>query len=210
MTEEINKSINISKVKDWYSSRSNLENKAASVGFDDEERRIIRWEVLLAAQQVDLRNKKILDVGCGNADLYRHLKVEHSFEGQYTGVEFLDAYIEKARASYPEIDFFQVDISKQSLPNKLQDLIVANGLFTIKYPGIDQVLNKFMQEAFSLLGSNGVLAFNLFPKYVNYEDPEFAYFQPEIVYAQAKEITPYVTLRSDYLEFDFTIYMFKK
>lgn len=63
-------------------------------------------------------NGELLDVGCANALRYPSLKrfLPHA---RYTGVDFSQAFIRMAEATYPCLDFYESDISDwDTLPQK--------------------------------------------------------------------------------------------
>ncbi|RQV97263.1 class I SAM-dependent methyltransferase [bacterium] len=72
---------------------------------------------------------KILDVGCGTADLYHFMTTKKQF-CDYTGIDLVKESIRKARKRYPELkgklivgNFLEHQFKKQF------DVVLANGLF---------------------------------------------------------------------------------
>jgi len=89
------------------------------------------WSSLLNGQKIRAINQvmpvhlnlTVLDIGCGpgtNARLFYGCK--------YTGVDINERYIEHARITYPQFDFFVLDITKFDLPPNSFNLVLINSL----------------------------------------------------------------------------------
>ena len=79
------------KVLDWESSQAQLS----------------RFYVLV--ENIDIRNKKILDAGCGLGNLYEFLSgLDSSF--QYSGVDISKKLISYCNKTYPDAFFYCADL----------------------------------------------------------------------------------------------------
>lgn len=67
---------------------------------------------------------KILDVGCGQGVLYNYFQQEFK-QLDYLGIDISDHAVNKAKASFPEAKFEQLDFDYQKLDGKF-DVIVFN------------------------------------------------------------------------------------
>ncbi len=56
------------------------------------------------------KNDKVLDIGCGNARIYKAMKKKNI---HYTGIDFVSNFIEENKQKYPNAKFKLVDITKK-------------------------------------------------------------------------------------------------
>ena len=83
-----------------------LDSKA--VLYDNRERQYIRFDGII--KELDLKyNKSLLDVGCGNAELYKYLD-SIGYKGTYTGYDINSHLIELAKQRFKDIEVHELDI----------------------------------------------------------------------------------------------------
>lgn len=70
----------------------------------------------------------VLDLGCGVGAFYDTLR-KNGFNFKYTGLDFSAKHIERAKAHYPEAEFFVGDASKLDFADKQFDFVFENNLF---------------------------------------------------------------------------------
>lgn len=99
----------------------------------------------------DFQPKHILDLGCGAGNSTYALK-ERFPKSKIQGFDLSPQMLEKARATYPEIEFIQQDISHFEKPEKL-DCIFSNAALQW-LDNHNQVLNHYANH----LNENGILA----------------------------------------------------
>ena len=180
---------------------------AASVGFDDDERRKLRWKILVEGTSLS-EVKKILDIGCGLAHMSEFLN-GNGFHGSYHGFEALESFVTEGKKQYPNCDIRKHNYINDRVSETF-DCIVSNGLFTLNTPNHWENLSIYLSRCFEMLDNNGVLAFNLFPDDVNFTDPQFAYFNiGKVIDLISKHTRSYI-VRRDYLQFDVTFYCYKR
>ena len=69
-------------------------------------------------------NPSVLDLGCGNGQLYEYFK-SHGLTCEYTGIDFSEILLSVARSRNPEAKFIKGDINQLStLVNKKFDYII--------------------------------------------------------------------------------------
>lgn len=200
----------------WYESRISkfaVDSKSAQVGFDDPGRQELRWRVLLEGAHIS-ENTRILDAGCGLAGMLDYIKRTFNVMPFYTGTDIVEPYLTQCRARFTEqqetkATFNRINVMKDDIVGSF-DIITASGLFTLKLENQWNSIEYFLKSAFAALNDGGCIAVNLFTTHVNYRDPEFGYYEPERIYTLARSISKYLVLRSDYLPFDFTLYLYKK
>lgn len=95
-------------------------------------------------------NQKILDVGCGPADVLKHLPKKVN----YTGIDLNEHYIKKARRKYPQHQFIIGDLESADFPinNESFDTIFMVG---VQHHLDDATLKKVTQQIFEKLKKGG-------------------------------------------------------
>lgn len=162
-----------------------------------------RFAVL--AEVGPLAHTRVLDVGCGLADLYGYLQAR-SVPVTYTGYDLLPDMVERARQRFPEAHFEVRDVL-QGLGEERFDYVVSSGAFNIHFGdnlhAVQQVLRHMVQCC-----TRGV-AINFLkrtPEASN--DPIFHYYDPQEMLAWCQTWCPQVRLHEGYLPNDFTLYLY--
>jgi len=115
------------------------------------------YEVLDWLERLQIRNARILEIGCGTGWLSSKLK---SF-GKVTGVDLGIEIIEAAKQREPNIDFRSADIFEVDLPRGWFDAVVTlETLFCIPDQG------KFIERSAELLKRGGWLLIGTHNKFV--------------------------------------------
>jgi RimJ/RimL family protein N-acetyltransferase/SAM-dependent methyltransferase len=162
-----------------------------------------RFDVL--AKIGDIRAGNILDVGCGQGDLYDWLRLT-GHRGGYVGIDVTPAMIAAASKRFPGVQFRNVDLMGERDPSDLAaDWVFASGIFTFRRAEPQRYLEAMVARMFSLARKG--LAFNSLSAWADRrQDGEFM-ADPMQVLAFCRMLTPRVALRHDYHPGDFTIYM---
>lgn len=190
-----------------YGPNSNL-----SVVWSSKENQLIRFQAL--SEIANLDNTSILDVGSGLSDLYFYLKNTKNINVRYTGIEISSSHVIEAKKKYPEVEIINADFLYHEF-NKTYDYVLSSGAFNIEMPDHENYLKTVINKMYQL--ANLGVAFNLPSSYSNLvsENYQFEsgiiikYVDPSMIFHYCKSLTPYVTLRHDYLVHDFTVYMYK-
>jgi len=103
---------------------------------------------------IDVKNKKILDAGCGNGD-YTHILIENG--GNVIGCDGSNEMINISKKIYPNYKFENVNILN-NLPyeNNSFDIILCN-LVLMDIDPIDNIISEF----YRILVNNGILFFSI-------------------------------------------------
>lgn len=109
---------------------------------------------------------KILDVGCGNGRFLKFLAKNSKFKGEYTGIDFSEELLRKAKSNLKSIKNFRIqlketDILASNLPGaKGQYNLIA--LFGLMHhiPSYEK-RGELLEKAFNYLEGNGVMIFTL-------------------------------------------------
>ncbi len=170
-----------------------------------------RLEILAAIG--DLRTAKILDFGCGTGHLLSILKKQPGFQGEYTGYDISADMIAAAAQKFPAASFQQWDILQDGVPEDF-DYVFISGTFNNLIADNWGFMTSILQTLFPHVRKG--LAFNGISCYVDYQETDLYYMDPEAVFRFCKEhLSPAVTLRHDYylkpgvLPYEFSIYAFQ-
>lgn len=187
-------------------------NDNQSVVWSSKENQLIRFQIL--SEIANLDNASVLDVGSGLSDLYIYLKNTKNKNIFYTGIEISNSHSIEAKKKYPGIEIINADFIEYEF-NRTYDFVLCSGAFNIEMTNHDDYLKTVINKMYKL--ANLGVAFNLPSSYSNLvqENYQFEpgiiikYVDPKTIFDYCKLLTPYVTLRHDYLIHDFTIYMYK-
>ena len=95
-----------------------------SLGWKDEKAAFARYNALLDTS-LGLKNKTILDVGCGFGDLIKVIEISAK-NFNYTGVDILPEFVKIAKNKYPKYKFLSKDYFGNPIENKF-DVIFCSG-----------------------------------------------------------------------------------
>ena len=148
------------------------------------------------ASMVQRYDETVLDVGCGVGHLIDYstkIRKEH-----YRGIDRVPEMIATSRTRRPTWQFEVGDILQPN-PEWAADYVLASGLFQFPSPW-----RNMMQAMFSLCRKG--MACN----FLRSGDVPESIAHPEEVLTEALAMTPWVTLRADYLPNDFTVFLYKE
>ena len=174
-----------------------------AMGWRDREQQYMRF--LILTEIGDVTNRAVLDVGCGFGDLCEFLK-SRNLAVKYTGYDISKKLVDIAKGRHPEATFRVVDISEETV-NATFDYVFSSGIFNASMSANEDFMETMVARCFDLC-TIGV-AVNMMSKYVDYEDETLYYYSPEKVLAFCKTLTKRVTLRHDYMPYEFTVYLYK-
>ncbi len=150
--------------------------------------------------------KSIMDAGCGLGDLLPFLYAK-SPDFRYLGVDKKTEFIEIARQRYDGHEFKVDDPFHKKIG--MFDVVLSSGVMN---GNVDNWLAKRKKMIANLFDQTGeVLAFNMAGGFKPPPDDSLiAYANPQEIFDFCKSLTPRVVLKTEYLQKDFTIVMFKK
>jgi len=161
----------------------------------------IRFQIISQIGKMD--NSSLLDVGCGFGDLFGFLKYR-KIKVRYNGVDINSEFLKIAKKRYPNVKFELRDIHKKKFLRKF-DWVVATGI--TNYATNYQHLKDILKEMFRICKKGVVMDF--ISNYVDYKDKDIFYTSPEKILKFAKSLTRRVTIRHDYMPFEFCLYLYK-
>jgi len=171
-----------------------------SIGWSN-GRQLIRFNVINNIGKLD--NSTILDVGCGFGDFYGFLK-HKKIKTVYHGVDINEDFVKIAKKRYSNAKFEMRDIQKKRFTKKF-DWVVAVGI--TNHASTYAHLRGVIEEMFHICRKG--VAIDFISNYVDYKNKEIFYSSPEKMFVFAKTLTKRVTLRHDYMPFEFSLYLFK-
>jgi len=165
----------------------------------------LRFKILVGI--ADLHRMSVLDLGCGKADLFHYLS-KRGVSVEYTGYDISPAMVDFVKCRDPLCRVFVRDILTDGVGGDF-DYCLISGIFNNKISDNWSFLTDTLKALWQHVKCG--IAFNLITSYVDYEESHLYYVDPRDVYDWVKRhLTRFVTLRSDYLPFEYTIYAFKK
>lgn len=164
----------------------------------------LRFAVL--TEIAPLQEASVLDVGCGLADFLDYLQ-RRGIGAQYTGYDLTPGMIAVASRRFPGAQLHVVNLLNEPEPTPQFDYVVASGIFHLRQHDPFSYLESMVHRMFALC-HRGV-AFNTLSCLAKKRDPGEFYAEPARVMALCLEITPFVVMRHDYLEHDFTVYLYR-
>jgi trans-aconitate methyltransferase len=179
------------------------ESDPRSVHWVDHHNQWVRFETLLKVQ--DIRNKSILDVGCGLGDLYDLLQ-KKDIPVTYTGIDIIPEFIEGARKKYPKARFELQDIFDMD-DNEHFDVVLASGALSFKVKDNEHYYQTMIKKMFDL--AKEAIAFNMLDKETHVDDETFAAYYPNEISDFCQTLGGRVEVVTGYLPRDFTVYIHK-
>lgn len=146
-----------------------------------------------------LKNKSILDVGCGFGDFFSFLK-RNNIEVTYTGCDLVDAFILEAHKLHPEATFETRNILKKPYPNPF-DQVFASGLFAF---GNEAFFEKMIHTLWKHCSEG--LCFNMHHS----KSSEFFHLNEADILTKLKKLKPHaIWVKEDKEIKDSTYYLLK-
>jgi len=164
----------------------------------------MRFERFLLAH--DLRGRSILDVGCGVGDLWEHL-CARGIACDYHGVDLSGEMAARAKARFPEATFETANVLDWDDAPRF-DYVIAIGVHNVKVEGARELLERLTRKQFALARVAAHLSL-LTDRYDKF-GPQAMPWRAEEVLGLGLSITPYVTLRHDYLPNDFAVTLYRE
>jgi len=150
-----------------------------------------------------LAGSTLLDVGCGLGDLAGWVG-----EGvDYTGVDIAAAMVEAARSLRPARRFEVGHLLDPTFAPGPFDVVVASGIFAKRSAEPQEYFEAMVRSMWRR--ARRAVAFNVLSAWGPSPDRDEFQAEPLAALAFCRTLTPFVTLRHDYLPHDFTVYMYR-
>jgi len=172
-------------------------NGPKAVGWGSKESQELRFKVLCDID--DLSGKTILDYGCGLGDLFSYLC--NSAILMYVGYDRNEKMIAKALKSYP------YGVFRDYIEAEKYDYVFASGTFNLEEKEWTRKTYKELDNMWQMC-KKGV-SVNFLSVFAEKKDKKCHYVNPTEMIKFARKLTNWFTIRHDYKENDFTLYMYK-
>lgn len=154
----------------------------------------------------DLAGASILDVGCGVGDFYAHLE-RRQIAADYFGADLSLKMVERCRERFPTGKFEAVNILDWNPPERF-DYTTAFAIHNVRVEDGDKLLRDVTRRQFDLCRRAAHISL-LTDRFAGFA-PHIQPWRAEEVLTLALSITPYVTLRHDYLPNDFSVTLYRQ
>ncbi|AEV70261.1 class I SAM-dependent methyltransferase [Acetivibrio clariflavus] len=175
------------------------------LGWESKEAQYMRFEIFTS--NVDIKNKKILDVGCGLGNLLEYL-IDKGINIEYTGVDILEDMIESVKRKNLPGKFYCMDIFKQHpFERKSFDIVYTSGIFNLNMGNNMDFLKKAFGRFAEL--SKEKVVFNLLDRNSPDKEDTYYYYDHNQVVSMLLEQYPQVDsieVVRGYLNNDFTVF----
>ena len=168
------------------------------------ESQLKRFEVL--ADIGIAAGDRILDVGCGLADLNSWL-IKHRPGVHYSGIDLTPGMVMSAQARFPNATISNNTIFDLDLPTRSFDYLVASGIFVLRQESPEDYLFSTIKTMYESCAKG--IAFNSLSIWADDQSLNEFYADPVSIINFCKKITRKVAFRHDYHPADFTIYMYR-
>ena len=177
-----------------------------AVLWDDPQTQYFRFSQLVKSLDLDDPGKTLLDIGCGNGELYKFLNFS-GFRGKYAGYDINEKLLAQARARFAGIDVQNRDLMREEIGQRF-DYVVSSGLFNVDAGQSSAWVNDFLRKMYALC--DGVMTFNMISTHVNFREEGMFYMDPaEVLTFCIKHLAKRTTLEHHNLPFNFTVTVFR-
>jgi SAM-dependent methyltransferase len=167
----------------------------------------VRFPVL-AAPALEDPQSSVLDIGCGFADLYGFLRA-NGWHGRYTGVDIVPGLLATARERFPEIELHRHDASDNLDGFAPHDFVIASSIMNLELPngGNPAHIERFLGIMFA--HASRALCVDFMTTHVDFKHPGGWHTDPVWAWHIANRLTRRITLRADYMPFEFALILYK-
>ena len=178
-----------------------------AVGWGSRSDQNLRFEAL--CRQLDLRGKRILDIGCGLGDFIPWAEQKFGPDFDYVGVDLSKGMISAAsqRFNNPRRQFFEGAFAFEN-PSGEFDISILSGTLTFKTSNNNLVMRRVLLTAWEK--SREAICANFMTSYADRCLEKNHHFSPEEVFAFAKSLSRFVVLYHDYDLWEFTVQILRE
>jgi len=174
------------------------------VGWGSQKSQEKRFQILINYISKDDKIK-LLDVGCGRADLFGFFKKKKFNNIVYTGLDLNKSFIKIAKRKFKKNSFINKDFIQAKI--KKYDIIFISGLFNLRVKNHNLFLERMIKKGISK--SNKIFIFNVMSIYAPFKEKKFFYSDPLILSKFIKKYSTKFIIDHSYFDHDFTIVVYK-
>jgi SAM-dependent methyltransferase len=169
---------------------------AQGVHWKNQQTQYKRFEAITSFLKKDLSSLSIVDAGCGFGEYYNYLLKNGMALKEYIGLDCEKQMIKKAKQRFPKINFYQKDILFDPLPKA--DVYLSSGALNIlEIDEVEQFIQRIYEHSYKALIFNSLKGFT------------FNGVKKTDIIQIVQRLNANCTIKEDYLENDFTIYIKK-
>lgn len=200
MNNDLKKSLK--KVSSFIDGRyQKLGRSIGTVGWGSVESQELRFKQIF--KEFDLKNKTILDIGCGLGDLYGYLSKNVPGSFKYIGIDISRSVIEDAKKKYNETNAIFYHGSLEELQLEKVDITVVSGTFSYRFDGVKEYSKETLNRMFQI--SRVGISANFLSLNCDYQLAKNQHYDPLEVLGWGLGLSEKVTLNHDYGLYEFTI-----
>ncbi len=168
---------------------------------------LVRYAALseLACKQPQ---SSVLDVGCGFADLYDFM-LASGWKGSYTGVDIVPDLLAVAHQRHPSLDLRQMDLSNNHNELDEYDFVISIGIFGAALKAEPNEIHVERTLRIMWEHSRVAVCADFQSVYVDYQQPGAWHADPAWLLPMARKITKRLSLRMDYIPYEFALILYK-
>ncbi len=145
----------------------------------------------------------VLDVGCGFGDLYKYLKETINYNGKYTGIDITPEFIKACLSLNPDLDFRLLDILQEEIYEHW-DFVVLSGTLNINIgENHTEFVRQMIAKMFNI--SKKGVSIDFISTYGDNRNENIYRADPCEIFSFAKTLSKRVSLRNDYLPWEFAV-----
>lgn len=163
----------------------------------------LRYQCL--AEITDLSGKSVLEVGCGFGDLGAYL-IQKYERVQYAGIDISSRMIEEGRRAYPGLHLERENVLEIKAAGRF-DVVLAQGIFYLLGNDAEAKMYRLIEKMFSL--AREAVGFSTISSWSPNKDSGEFYADPAKLLEWCRKLTPWLALRHDYHQGDFTMFLYK-
>lgn len=177
-----------------------------AVLLDDPQTQYLRFAELVKFIDLNDEKKTLLDLGCGNGELYKFLNFL-GFRGRYTGYDINEKLLAQARSRFLGVDVQCRDIMGETITQRF-DYVVMSGLFNKNLGQSTDWIFSFSKSMFALCSQ--VMIFNMISAHVTYRDETMYYMDPAEMFGFCvRNLSRRTTIAHHNLPYNFTLAVFR-
>jgi len=184
--------------------------QANALFWSSTEMQELRFKIIWEMIQADLKSPSfsLLDVGCGFGDLSHYLK-RHQQACDYTGLDISPDMVFSGKCQYPGIQLFEGELFDFDWPMSSFDWVVLSGSLNEVVDETGDYAKAVIRKMYEL--SRQGVVFNLLDARNEWiaSRPDLQSFYPEAMQAFCQTFCDQVTLKDDYMDNDYTLYLKK-
>lgn len=178
-----------------------------TVGWGSVADQHMRFEVL--CRGLDLRGKRILDIGCGLGDFVPWAEARFGEDFDYLGMDLSTELISTARLSFggERRRFHAGTLTPESDIGEF-DIVVLSGTLTFKTADNMGTMRSILSSAYDR--ARQAVCSNFMTSYADSQLEKNFHYSPEQVFSFAKSLSRFVLLHHDYDLYEFTVQVLRE